>query len=145
MKLTGKIASIAMYVLLFISVLFSMLVFIGPAGGDGTPEYVDSVINWAFVMIFGTVAITLLFEIFHIIMHPANAKRTLLSALGIILVLVLSWYMADGTPLKIIGYEGSDNVPTMLKITDTGLYTFYLLFGVSFFGIIASEFSRVFK
>lgn len=122
-----------------------MLVFLGPVSADSTPLYIDSVINWTYVMIFGSVAITLVFEIFHIIMHPANAKRTLLSALGIILVLVLSWTLSDGTPLQIIGYEGSDNVPTMLKISDTGLYAFYLLFGVSFFAIIASEFSRVFK
>jgi hypothetical protein len=53
--------------------------------------------------------------------------------------------LSDGTPLRIMGYEGSDNVPSMLKLTDTGLYTFYLLFGVAAFSIVATEVSRIFK
>lgn len=96
-------------------------------------------------MIFGSVAITLVFEIINIILHPTNAKRTLLSSLGIIVLLVVAWSLADATPLQIIGYEGTDNVPSMLKVSDAGLFTMYFLMGVSFIAIIVSEFSRVFK
>lgn len=78
MKLTTKIAGITMYVLLLISVLYSMLVVVGPEDADATPSYLNSTLNWTYIMIFGSVALTLVFEIFHIIMHPANAKRTLL-------------------------------------------------------------------
>lgn len=145
MKLTGKIASITMYVLLLISVIFSALVMVGPEDADATPTFLDTALNWTYIMIFGSVAITLVFEIINIIMHPTNAKRTLLSSLGIIVLLVVAWSLADATPLQIIGYEGTDNVPSMLKISDAGLFTMYFLMGVSFIAIIVSEFSRVFK
>lgn len=145
MKLTTKIAGITMYVLLLISVLYSMLVVVGPEDADATPSFLNSTLNWTYIMIFGSVALTLVFEIFHIIMHPANAKRTLLSTGGIIVLLFVAWSMADATPLQIVGYEGSDNVPSMLKVSDAGLFTFYFMLAISFFAIIGAEVSRIFK
>jgi|ADurb_Oil_02_Slu_FD_contig_31_1059459_length_2347_multi_5_in_0_out_0_3 hypothetical protein len=146
MKLTAKIAGITLYVLLLISVVFSALVMVGPIEADGTtPSFLDSALNWSYIMIFGCVAITLIFELFNIIMHPVNAKRSLISSLAIIALLVIAWSVADGTPLQIMGYSGSDNVPFMLKLSDAGLYSMYFLILVSFVAIIVSEFSRVFK
>ncbi|MGV8827396.1 MAG: hypothetical protein ACWA6U_03660 [Breznakibacter sp.] len=146
MKLTAKIAGITMYVLLLISVIFSMLVMVGPLDADAsTPSYLNSTLNWSYIMIFGSVALTLVFEIFNIILHPVNAKRTLLSTGGIIALLFIAWSMADATPLQIVGYEGSDNVPSMLKLSDAGLYTFYFMMGLSVIAIIGSEFTRIFK
>lgn len=145
MKLTGKIAGITMYVLLIISVLFSILVIWGPEEADTTPTFLDTTLNWTYVMIAGSVVITLAFELLNIILSPVNAKRSLVSTLGIVVLLALAWFMSDGTPLQIIGYEGSDNVPSMLKISDAGLFTFYALLGVSFLAIVVSEISRIFK
>ncbi len=145
MKLTGKIAGITMYVLLIISVLFSILVIWGPEEADTTPTFLDSALTWTYIMIAGSTVIALAFELINIILNPVNAKRTLISALGIAVLLVIAWAISDGTPLHIIGYEGGDNVPTMLKLSDAGLYTTYVLLGVSFLSIIVSEFARVFK
>lgn len=137
-----------MYVLLLISVVFSALVMFGPTVTEGAfeiPAYTGTVLSWTIIMIFGALAITIIFEIFNIILHPASAKQTLLSALGIAVLLVISWFMADGTPLQIIGYEGVDNVPFTLKLTDTGLFAFYALFVASVVVIITTEVSRIFK
>ena len=146
MKLTAKIASITMYVLLLISMIYTMLVMLGPVEADATtPSYLNSMLNWSYIMIFGSVAITLVFEIYNIVMNPANAKRTLLSSLGIIALLVIAWALSDGTPLQIVGYEGTDNVPTMLKISDGGIYSFYFMLGLFFLAIIGAEVTRIFK
>ena len=49
MKLTGKIAGITMYVLLIISVLFSILVIWGPEEADTTPTFLDSALTWTYI------------------------------------------------------------------------------------------------
>ena len=100
---------------------------------------------FAVIMIFGALVITLIFEIFNVIMNPANTKRTLLSTVGVVIVLVIAWSLADGTPLQIIGYEGSDNVPSMLKLTDAGVYIFYFMMLVTFVTIVITEVGRIFK
>ncbi len=146
MNLTAKIASITMYVLLLISVVYSALVMAGPMEADAaTPSFLDSALNWTYIMIFGALVITLIFEIFNVIMNPANTKRTLLSTVGVVIVLVIAWSLADGTPLQIIGYEGSDNVPSMLKLTDAGVYIFYFMMLVTFVTIVITEVGRILK
>ena len=118
----------------------------GPMEADAaTPSFLDSALNWTYIMIFGALVITLIFEIFNVIMNPANTKRTLLSTVGVVIVLVIAWSLADGTPLQIIGYEGSDNVPSMLKLTDAGVYIFYFMMLVTFVTIVITEVGRIFK
>ena len=50
----------------------------------------------------------------------------------------VAWAMGDGTPMNIPGYDGSDNVPFWLKITDMFLYSIYILLFVTIVAIIAS-------
>ena len=42
-------------------------------------------------------------------------------------LLIIAYTIGDGTPLNILGYEGPDNVPTMLKLTDMWIYSVYIL------------------
>ncbi len=148
MKKITKVASIVLYVLLAVSVILSALMILGPTAMEGVfevPVFTDTVLNYAIVLVFATLVITLLFEIVNMIVNPGAAKRSLISAGIIILILGISYVMADGTPMTIIGYEGKDNVPSMLNVTDTGLFTFYILFGVAVFSILVTEVSRLFK
>jgi hypothetical protein len=148
MKKITKAASIVLYLLMAISAVLVVLVFAGgTVAGDPaeTPVNLDYILNFSIFMVAGAAVMTLLFELINIFLHPANAKMTLLSLVGIAVILGVAYMLSDGTPLRIMGYEGSDNVPSMLKLTDTGLYTFYLLFGVAAFSIVATEVSRIFK
>ena len=53
-----------------------------------------------------------------------------------------AWSMGSGEPLVIQGYDGSDNVPFWLKITDMFLYSFYFLLGAT---VLAMLFSSIKK
>ncbi len=148
MKKIAKIASIVMYVLLFFAILFTVMTLVGgTVAGDTneTPVFLDTVLNYTYILIGVGLSIAVLFEIYHVVTNPENAKRSLVS-LGLIAVVVgLSYLMADGTPLSIIGYEGTDNVSSMLILTDVGLFVFYILFGITVASILFSEVSRFFK
>jgi len=96
-------------------------------------------------LVYITAGVALLFEVFHLVVNPKNAMRSIIS-MGILGVIVLVAYaMADDTPLQLIGYDGSDNVPSMLNLAGTMLYGTYLLFGIVVSAILYTELSRLFK
>jgi len=80
-----------------------------------------------------------------LVLNPRNAIRTFIS-IGLLGVIVLvSYSMGDGTPLQLVGYKGSDNVPSMLILGDTFLYTTYILLGGVLLSIFYTEISRIFR
>jgi hypothetical protein len=148
MKKITKAASIALYVLLLLGVIFTALMFLGgniEGEANDTPVYTDAILRFTYFIIALGVGAIIVFEIINLIMHPANAKRSGISIGIMVAVVALAYSLSDGTPLKILGYEGTDNVPSMLLVTDTGLYTFYILLGVLVLSIVGSEVSRLFK
>ncbi len=146
-KLT-KILNIVLYLLLAITLVFAGMFFMGgEVVGETyyTPLYTGSFLNWAKLLIYIAAGVSLLFEVFHLVMNPKNAIRSLVS-FGILGVIVLLAYaMSDDTPLQLIGYDGSDNVPSMLTMAGTMLYGTYLLFGIVITAILYTELSRLFK
>jgi hypothetical protein len=148
MKKIAKIANIVMYVLLIFTVLFTVMTLTGgTVEGDTneTPVFLDTVLNYTYFLIGACACIAILFEIYHVVTNPANAKRSLMSIGLIGVVILVSYMLSDGTPLKIIGYEGPDNVPSMLILSDVGLFVFYILFGITFGAIVYGEVSKYFK
>jgi len=148
MKKITKIASVTMYIVLLLTVVFTVLTLVGGSvEGDTneTPVYLDTLMNFTYILVGATIVLLILFEIFHIVTNPSSAKGTLINVVLIAAVIGVARMMADGTPLKIIGYEGSDNVPSMLILTDVGLYVFYILFGVTLAAILFAEISKNFK
>jgi hypothetical protein len=78
-------------------------------------------------------------------MNPKSALRTLVSLAIIGVIVLVAYSLSDDTPLQIIGYQGPDNVPSMLTMAGTMLYTMYILFGVTLAVILYTELSRLFK
>ncbi|TAJ12978.1 hypothetical protein DMA11_10795 [Marinilabiliaceae bacterium JC017] len=146
-KLT-RYLNILQYLLLAVTLVFAGLYYFGGevvGAAHTTPIYTDSFLNWGKLLVIITAGISLIFEVLHLIFNPKNAIRTLIS-IGIIFVIVfVAFGMSDATPMNLIGYEGSDNVPSMLTMAGTFLYTTYLLFGIAFTAILYTELSRLFK
>ena len=148
MKKITRAATITLYVILLLGAVFTALMMLGGVvEGDmnETPVYTDAILRFTYGLLVLGIAATLIFEIINLVLHPDNAKKSLLSIVVIAVVFGVSYAMSDGTPLKILGYEGTDNVPAMLKLTDTGLFAFYILMGAAVLAIIGSEVSRFFK
>lgn len=148
MKKIAKIANVVMYVLLLFAIVFTVLTLAGgTVEGDTneTPVFLDTVLNYTYILFVIGLGLAIIFEIYHVITNPANAKRSLISLGFIAVVIGVSYLMSDGTPMKIIGYEGSDNVPSMLIMTDVGLFVFYILFVITLGAILYGEISKLFK
>ncbi len=144
----NSILNIVLYALLAITLFFAGLFYFG---GDVagqvyyTPIYTEPFLNWGKALVIATAVIAILFEIVFLILRPKNAVRTLISIVGLIVVVAIAYSLGDGTPLNLVGYEGKDNVPSMLLMSDTFLYTMYFLFGIAILSIAYSEISRLFR
>jgi hypothetical protein len=78
-------------------------------------------------------------------MNPKNAVKTFIILAVVGLLIFISYQLASDEPLNIVGYTGPDNIPSTLKLSDTGLFLTYILAGLAFFSIIYSEISKFFK
>ncbi len=144
----SKILNIVLYLLIAITAVFAGLFYFGgeiPGETYTTPVYTDSVLNWAKLLIYITAGVSLLFEVFHLVSNPKNAVRSLISIAILGVIVLVAYSLSDDTPLHLIGYNGPDNVPSMLTMAGTMLYGTYLLFGIVISAILYTELSRLFK
>lgn len=71
--------------------------------------------------------------------NPVGAVKSLIGLILLVLVLVISWAMGSEEALKLPGYDGAENVPFWLKVTDMFLYSIYFLLGATIVAIICSS------
>lgn len=144
----SSILNIVLLALLAVTLFFAGLFYFGgyvEGTVHPTPIYTESFLNWAKALLIGTAAIAIIFEIVFIVLRPKNAVRSVISLLGLAVVVFIAYSLGDGTPMNLVGYEGPDNVPSMLIMSDMFLYTMYFLFGIAIVSIAYSEISRLFR
>ena len=152
-KLTYKVSYYVLYAMFaVILIVLGLFYFGGDAQGAELISGVDPEMwqpaqtNALLFLVYGllglAVAATLVAAIFQFVsamkVSPANAIKSLLGLVLLIIVLVVAWAMGDGTPMNIQGYGGTDNVPFWLRLTDMFLYTIYTLLFVTIVAIIVS-------
>src|SRR5690554_6244366 len=144
----SKILNIVLYLLLAVTLVFAGLFYFGgevEGTAHPTPVYTETFLNWGIALVIGVTVITILAEIIKLVLNPKNAVRSLLSILFLAIVVFIAYSLADATPMVLAGYEGPDNVPSMLLMADTFLYSMYFLFGAAFLAILYTELSRIFR
>ncbi|PRY97025.1 hypothetical protein BY457_11399 [Marinilabilia salmonicolor] len=142
----SKYLSYVLYLLLAVTLVFAGLFYFGGEVEDaGYPLYTESFLNWGKVLLMIAAAVAILFEIANLLLHPQAAIRSLISIALLGVIVVIAYSMGDGTPLQLVGYKGPDNVPSMLILGDTFLYSTYILIGGALVAILFTEVSRIFK
>ncbi len=113
------------------------------------PLYTETLIYWIYVLFGIAVGVTLISMCYQLIEGFKNSpKDTLKSMLGfvcLVAIMVISWVAGSTEALVMPGYEGTENVPFWLKLTDMFLYTIYALMGIMIVLIIGFGFARKFK
>lgn len=97
------------------------------------PVHTDALIYWIYILFGIVILATLVAAIYkfgsNLKAEPKAAMKSLIGLIAIVVVLVFSWSIGSEEILEIPGYEGSENVPFWLKITDMFLYTIYIEVG----------------
>lgn len=150
-KLTYKVSYYVLYVLFAITlIVLGLFFFGGDAQGDAVlmgvdpamwqPAQTDSLLYLMYGLFGLAVLATVLAFLFQfgaaLKDNPGNALKSLLGFVFLIALLVIAWAMGSGEPLVIPGYDGTDNVPFWLKLTDMFLYTIYILLGLTILAML---------
>ncbi len=107
-----------------------------------TPVYTSTLLNWAYVLFGMAIVSAIIFPIIRLFTRPQQAIKSIIGLAVIVIVVLIAYAMADGTPMKLIGYNGPDNVPSMLILSDTIIYTMYFLFAGTVLAIVGTEIYR---
>jgi hypothetical protein len=146
-----KTISIILYVLMGISVVLVAFFYFGKLvpGTEGTnmeePVITGKILIWAAILVVITAGLALIFPIINLVANPKSAKSGLFILLGVVILIFVAYTLASNEVLKIPGYTGTDNIPGILKIAGTGLFTTYILAGLAVLSILYSEISKYFK
>lgn len=152
-KLTYKVSYYALYAMFaLILVVLGLFYFGGDAVGEAVvpgvdpemwqPAQTDTLLFLVYGLLGLAVAATLVAAVFQfgsaLRDNPKKALESLLGLLLLAVLLIATWSMGDETPLNIPGYDGTDNVPFWLNLTDMFLYTIYTLLAVTGISIFIS-------
>jgi hypothetical protein len=95
------------------------------------PVNVDYLLYWLYTLLGATVGLSIFFAGLQMAKLLKEDTKSGLISLGAVAALVgmmfLYFTIGDPTPLPLIGYEGSENVPFWLKMADMWLYAIYTL------------------
>ncbi len=153
-KLSYKVSYYVLYAMFaLILVVLGLFFFGGDAQGAAVmagvdpemwqPANTDALLYLMYGLFAVAVIATILAAIFQfgsaLKDNPVNAVKSLIGLILLVLVLVVSWAMGSEETLRMPGYDGAENVPFWLKLTDMFLYSIYFLLGATVVAIILSS------
>jgi len=158
--LSQKLVSVFLYFILAVSVVilgYFYYVSSGVTYENDTPfemklaaygGIIDVFIIWAYILIIVATAAAIIPAVIQMVTQPKNAVKSVISVVLLAVVVLIAYAMSDGTPFtseQLPAYEGNDNVPSMLKMADTMLFSMYFLLAGAIISIIYAEVAKVFK
>lgn len=150
-----KVSGSVLYVILAITIIVAGLFFFGgedpnPLVPDmSQPVYTDSLTYLMYVLLGITIVITLAAAVYQFVMNfidsPKAAIKSLASIIVLVGLLIVTWAAGSEQALVMPGYDGAENVPFWLKLTDMFLYTIYIMMAVLILLILGFGISKKFK
>jgi hypothetical protein len=111
----------------------------------------DTFLNWAIILGLIAAAAAIIFPLINMVTNPSNSKKSFIVLVSLIAVAVIGYLIAEDSILQFNGYEsffyaeGIEDPNQFSKNVGTGLWTMYLLFGISIVSILYYEIGKFFK
>ena len=147
----SKISQYILWAFMAVSLVLVSIFFFGGfvEGTEGTsvaePIITETILKWAYILLFVTMAIVVVFQLVFMASNLKALKRTgIIIAIAAVLVFI-SYQLADDTVLNLIQYTGPDNVPGTLQTVGTTLIFTYILGVVAIVAILYSSIANLFK
>lgn len=144
-----------MYILMALAVIVLCICFFGgsePVNYNGE-DFSDPHVSVLLYFVYFEIAIAALVTLWSAassfaVKMKTNSKQAIIGLVGvavIILLMIITYAIGDGTKMNIIGYEGTDNEGTWSKIADMFLMTSYVLAFIATLSLIASPIIKKLK
>jgi hypothetical protein len=143
-----KYVSYALTGLMVITIIVAAMFYLGgeTEENSGVPRFTDILIYLTYIFFAIAALMAVVFPIIALIFSPKSALSAIVGVGIIGVIFLIGYFLSDGTLIDLPDtYEGGDNNPTTLKMTDTGLYAMYILLFLSIAGIVVSSVMNIFK
>lgn len=140
MKDYKKVPRIALWVLMGLGIICSvMFFFLGGSEGQlevagdflEIPYFTNLFLVWNYILVIMVCLVTLAVVVWEFTKAYKVDKKKALNGLyvviGFIALVVICWLVGSPNEVKIIGYEGTDNVGNMARLSDACMYLTYVL------------------
>jgi len=154
-KILNDLGRYFFYLLLVISVVMAVVYYLKTGSinqDDPTGKQMSEMgptLNYFFYWIYALAAIAILFAVgmplINMVSSPKKGLKTLISVVLLVALVLVAYQFADGTLLEIPGYDGPDNIPSRLKMTDTVIFSVYAMAVVAIGAVLYTEISKLFK
>ncbi|MDR3118892.1 MAG: hypothetical protein LBU44_05670 [Mediterranea sp.] len=151
-KLTYRVSYYVLYAIFAVVFVVLGLFYLGgemsaPLVPDmANPAYTDTLLYLMYGLFGFTVVVTVIAFVaqFGITLkdNPVAALKSLLGVVLLAVVLIVAWVAGSEEALVLTGYDGTENVPFWLKLTDMFLFTLYFMTAVCILAMIGSSIKK---
>lgn len=143
-----KILNIILWALIAVSVIL-IVMLVRSVDTLKMDSLVDTNLRWAYVLFIVSAAVAIVFSLYQTFTSGAGAKKGLIALVVIALIFIVSNSMASSELPRFLGVDKLVNegilTPAWAKMTDTILYSTYILFGGAVVAILYSSICRIWK
>ena len=95
------------------------------------PKFSDVFLYWIYALVVLVILTTFGFVLAKLVetfkVDPKAGIRSILVVLAAVGLCALCWFLGSPEKMEIIGYEGTDNVGNMARLSDAMMYLVYIL------------------
>ena len=122
-----------------VGIVATALFFLGGSEGSlevagdflDIPKFTNALLFWIYALVVLVILVTFGFVIAKLVeTFKVDPKKGLVSVgvvLGAVALCALCWVLGSPEKIEIIGYEGTDNVGNMARMSDAIMYLVYIL------------------
>ena len=130
---------VTLWVLMLVGIVATALFFLGGSEGSlevagdflDIPKFTNALLFWIYALIVLVILVTFGFVLAKLVeTFKVDPKRGLVSVgvvLGAVALCALCWVLGSPEKVEILGYEGTDNVGNMARMSDAIMYLVYIL------------------
>ena len=130
---------VTLWVLMLVGIVATALFFLGGSEGSlevagdflDIPKFTNVLLYWIYALVVLVILVTFGFVIWKWFDTLKVNKKSAFASVGVVLAAVglcaLCWFLGSPEKIEILGYEGTDNVGNMARMSDAIMYLVYIL------------------
>ncbi|MBQ8832760.1 MAG: hypothetical protein IJ000_04630 [Paludibacteraceae bacterium] len=130
---------VTLWVLMVVGIIATAMFFLGGSEGSlevagdflDIPKFSDVFLYWIYALVVLVILTTFGFVLAKLVetfkVDPKAGIRSILVVLAAVGLCALCWFLGSPEKVEILGYEGTDNVGNMARLSDAMMYLVYIL------------------
>lgn len=130
---------VTLWVLMVVGIIATALFFLGGSEGSlevagdflDIPKFTNALLFWIYALVVLVILVTFGFVLAKLVetfkVDPKAGVRSVLVVLAAVGLCALCWFLGSPEKIEILGYEGTDNVGNMARMSDAIMYLVYIL------------------